>query len=322
VDLNFPKAELHLHLEGTIEPATLCELAKRRGLALTGTEVAARYRYGDFPGFLHAFKWVTEFLQTPEDYETVARRALEKLHEQNVRYAEIYFSAGICCRRNIAVEPVLDALDQARREAEQAWGIRVQWILDAVRQFGPEAAERVARLAAQARHLQVVGIGLGGDEERGAPALFRRVYDIARGEGLRVVAHAGETTGPEFIWDAIEHLGAERIGHGVSAVCDARLIAYLKERQIPIEVCVTSNYGTGVVAEGAEHPVRKMFDAGLLLVINSDDPAMFATSLNDEYRRLLERHGFSEAEVRLLARNSFQAAFLPQPEKDRFASLW
>ena len=318
VNLDFPKAELHLHLEGTIEPATACELARRCGASLAEEEVVERYRYSDFLGFLQAFKWVTSYLKTPEDYGIVAYRALEKLHTQNVRYAEIYFSAGICLWKGLEVEPILEALEEARRRAEETWGIRAQWIFDAVRQFGEEAAESVARLAARLKHRHVVGIGLGGEEEQGPPAAFRRVYEAARAEGLHLCVHAGETTGPESIWEAIRELGAERIGHGVSAVCDPGLMEYLREQQIPIEVCVTSNYATGVVEPEEEHPARRMFDAGLMVVINSDDPAMFHTSLNGEYARLIEKHGFSEEEVRKLARNSFQASFLAPEEKNGF----
>jgi aminodeoxyfutalosine deaminase len=312
VRLDFPKAELHLHLEGTIEPATVCELAGRCGTRLAENEVAEHYRYRDFLGFLQAFKWVTDFLRAPEDYGLVALRALERLHEQTVRYAEIYFSAGICLWKNIEVEPIVEALEEARRRAEETWGIRARWIFDAVRQFGPDEAERVARLAVRLRDQHVIGIGLGGDEARGAPAAFRRVYEMARAEGLRLSVHAGETTGPESIWGALRELGAERIGHGLSAMCDSALVEYLKERQIPIEVCVTSNYATGAAPAGTEHPVRRMFEAGLMLVVNSDDPTMFQTSLNEEYRRWNERHGFSEAELRELARNSFRAAFLAE----------
>ena len=315
MDLGFPKAELHLHLEGTIEPPTLCELASRRGLVLSEAEVEAKYRYSDFLGFLQAFKWVTQYLQTPEDYGIVAYRMLEKLHAQNVRYAEVYFSAGICCWRGLEVEPIFDALEDARQRAEAGWGIRAKWIFDAVRQFGVEAAGRVFRLAAKLQDRNVVGIGIGGDERKGEPALFEQLYASARADGLRLVAHAGENTGPEFIWASVEKLGAERIGHGVSTVEDPALVEYLRETQIPIEVCVTSNYATGVVAAGAEHPVRRMFDAGLMVVINSDDPAMFGATLADEYQRLARRHGFTEAELRELARNSFRAAFLPEEEK-------
>jgi aminodeoxyfutalosine deaminase len=324
VDLNFPKAELHLHLEGTVEPETLQELAARHGMEAGGwtlAEIARRYQYEDFLGFLSAFKWVTQHLCTPEDYGLVTRRLLEKLAAQNVRYAEIYFSAGICRWKKMPVEPVYEAIEAARREAEPRLGIRARWIFDAVRQFGPEEAEEVVRLAVKYREQGAVGIGIGGDEIQGPPEMFRRAYAMARAEGLRLTVHAGETAGPESIWGALRELGAERIGHGVAAVRDPELMAHLKERQIPVEVNVTSNYCTGAIAAGAEHPVRRMFEAGLSLVINSDDPAMFHTSINAEYARLVERHGFSEAEVRELARNSFQAAFLSEAEKAEYLGL-
>jgi adenosine deaminase/aminodeoxyfutalosine deaminase len=317
VDLNFPKAELHLHLEGTVEPETLRELAGEWTVA----EIVRRYQYEDFRGFLDAFKWVTQHLRTPEDYALVTRRLLEKLAAQNVRYAEIYFSAGICRWKKMPVEPIYEAIEAARREAEPRLGIRARWIFDAVRQFGPEEAEEVVRLAVKYREHGAVGIGIGGDEAQGPPEMFRRAYDMARTEGLRLTVHAGETTGPASIWGALRELGAERIGHGVTAVQDPELMAYLKEHQIPVEVNVTSNYCTGAVAAVAEHPVRRMFEAGLSLVINSDDPAMFHTSINAEYARLVERHGFSEAEVRELARNSFQAAFLSDAEKAEYLGL-
>ena len=318
---SFPKAELHLHLEGTIEPETLRALARRHGLpsaALADVEIADRYRYSDFLGFLMAFKWVCSHLQTPEDYGLAACRALERLHAQHVRYAEIFFSAGICLRKKMPVERIFEALDDARRRAEQAWGIRAQWIFDAVRQFGPEAAEEVIRLAIRFRDRRVVGIGLGGDEAQAGPGLFRRAYEMARAEGLRLTVHAGETAGPESIWGAIHDLGAERIGHGVSAVSDPRLLEFLRESQIPVEVCVTSNYATGAVVRGAEHLVRRLFDEGVLVVINSDDPAMFGAGINAEYARLAEWHGFNRPELLDLARNSFRAAFLPQAERDLY----
>lgn len=323
VDLSFPKAELHLHLEGAVEPDTLRELARRHEMpaaSMTDAALAERYQYDNFPGFLRAFQWVTEHLQTPQDYALVTECLLKRLRAEGVVYAEVYFSAGICLKRGMAVEPIYEALAEAGRRD----GIRVQWIFDVVRQFGVEAAAKVTRLAVKYRDRGVVGIGIGGDEEQGPPKMFRPVYETARAEGLRLTAHAGETTGPETIWDSLRELGAERIGHGCSAVEDPELMAYLRERQIPIEVAVTSNYATGAVEEGAEHPVRRMVEAGLLVVINSDDPAMFHTTLSQEYARLVEWQGFTAEEVRRLARNGFRAAFLPEGDKQRYlnSEMW
>jgi adenosine deaminase/aminodeoxyfutalosine deaminase len=304
MDWSFPKAELHLHLEGSLETDTLGELARRHGLPPPPADL---YRYHDFLEFLIAFKEVTRHLLGPEDYALATDRLLARLREQNVVHAEIYFSAGICRRKGMEVDPIYQAIRDASRAAD---GLRVGWIFDAVRQFGAEAAEEVVRLAARYRDQGVVGIGIGGSEQDGPPRSFRRAFEMARAEGLRLTAHAGETTGPETIWETLRELGPDRIGHGTSAVRDPQLMAYLRDRQIPIEVSVTSNYATGAVAPGDQHPVRRMVDEGLLVVINSDDPAMFQTSLTEEYRRLVQRHGFSENEVRQLAANAFQAAFL------------
>jgi adenosine deaminase/aminodeoxyfutalosine deaminase len=303
MDLSFPKAELHLHLEGAIDLVTLSELARRHGMPEPPADL---YQYDDFLGFLGAFKQVTLHLRTPEDYALAAERLLERLAGENVRYAEIYYSAGICLRKGMEVGAIYEALAEAGRQAP----LEVRWIFDAVRQFGPEAAAEVTRWAVKCRDRGVVGIGIGGDEAEGLPRLFRRAYEMARAEGLRLTAHAGETTGPETIWETIRELGVDRIGHGCSAVQDPELMAYLRERQIPLEVSVTSNYATGAVAAGAEHPVRRMFEEGLRVVINTDDPEMFHTTLSEEYRRLVERHGFTETEVRRLARNAFDAAFV------------
>jgi len=301
VDFAFPKAELHLHLEGAVEMETLRELAARHGLHEPPADL---YQYDSFLGFLMAFKRVCDHLRGPEDYALATRRLLERLRGEGVVYAEVYFSAGTCLLKKMEVGPVFDAI-----RAEEAPGLRVHWIFDAVRQFGAEAAEEVARLAARYRDRGVVAIGIGGSEEDGPPRLFRRVYEQARAEGLRLTAHAGETTGPEAVWETIRELGPDRIGHGCSVVQDPVLVEYLRERQIPIEVSVTSNYATGAVV--GEHPVRRMFDAGLLVVINTDDPAMFSSTLTGEYRRLVERHGFTQGEVRRLAGNAFRAAFAP-----------
>ncbi len=308
MDLSFPKAELHLHLEGSVEIETLRELARRHGMPPPPGNL---YHYAGFLSFLMAFKQVALHLRTPEDYALVTERLLERLRRDNVVYAEIYFSAGICLKKGQPAGAIFEAIADAGRRAEERCGVRSRWIFDAVRQFGPEAAEEVVRLAARYRDRGVVAIGIGGDEEAGPPASFRRAYEMARSEGLRLTAHAGETTGPETIWSTVRDLGVDRIGHGCSAVRDAALVDYLRERQIPIEVSVTSNYATGAVAAGAEHPVRRMVDAGLVVTLNTDDPAMFQTTLTEEYRRLVDRHGFTESEVLELAGNAFRAAFLP-----------
>ena len=313
-----PKAELHLHLEGTIAPETLAELSTRRGAAvpLTREAVEALYRYTDFSGFLLAFKAITEQLQSAEDYELVTMRMLERLHRQGVVHAEVYVSVGVVYYwRRTEFEPLFTGMERARQAAEARWGITCYWIFDAVRHFGPEAAARVFRKAAEMRrqHPSIVGIGIGGDERRTGAEPFRELYAEARDAGLRLTAHAGETVGPDGIWGAI-NIGAERIGHALSAIEDPELLAILAERQIPLEICVTSNMRTASCPSLAEHPVRSYFDGGLMVTVNSDDPALFGSDLESEYRLLAREFEFTREQLRELAANSIEASFL-SPER-------
>lgn len=297
---SLPKAELHLHLEGSIAPETLMELAPD----VDRTEIEARHRFRDFAGFIETFKWVTGFLQSPEDYGLITRRLLESLARQNVRYVEITLSAGVVIWRRQDFAVVYEAV----RRAAAGSAITVFWILDAIRHFGPEHAMEVARLAAERAHDGVVAFGIGGDEARGPADWFGDVFAFARSQGLRLTAHAGETCGPEAVWKALE-IGAERIGHGISSVLDPALLRHLRDRGIPLEICVSSNVATGAVGSLSEHPLRRIYDAGVPIVINSDDPAIFGCTLAGEYELAREQFGFTDEELAKLARNSFQYAF-------------
>lgn len=328
-----PKAELHLHLEGSVDPATLVELSRRyhtplptennrydvtgSGDALTEDDVRRLYSYKDFDGFLMAFKSVTERLRAPEDYELVTYRLMQKLRQQNVMHAEVYVSVGVIRWRGQPVEPLFEGMERGRERGQRDFGISLLWIFDAVRHFGPEAAAEVFDLAARLRERNVVGIGLGGDEARGPAEKFRDLYKKAADNGLRLTVHAGETTGPESVWGAL-NIGAERIGHGLAAAQDPELMEVMAEKQVPVEVCISSNLRTRACRELAEHPVRKFFDQGLMVTLNTDDPAMFQTSLNKEYELAQQEFGFSDEHVRELARNSFEASFLPVEKKLRF----
>jgi adenosine deaminase/aminodeoxyfutalosine deaminase len=313
-----PKAELHLHLEGTVMPDTLVELSRRHNTApLTLEEACALYRYTDFAGFLMAFKAVTDRLRTPEDYELIAWRMLKRLAAQGIVHAEVYIAVGVVYYWGRSeFEPLFAGLERARKRAEQDFGITIYWIFDAVRHFGVEAAARVFRKAAEMRaeHPSIIGIGIGGDERRASPDLFRDIYAEAHAAGLRLTAHAGESSGPEGIWGAI-NIGAERIGHGLTAIDDPELIGILAERQIPIEVCITSNLRTGCCHPLTTHPVRSYFDAGLMITLNSDDPAMFASDLTDEYTLARNEFSFTNEHLRELAANSIEASFLPAERK-------
>lgn len=328
-----PKCELHLHLEGSVDPPTLAELSRLHnvplptennrysvagsGDVLSEADVQKLYSYSDFNGFMMAFKAVTERLREPEDYELIVYRLMQTLARQNVLHAEVYVSVGVIHWRGQEFEPIFEGLESGRRRGERDFGLSLLWIFDAVRHFGVEAADKVFALAARLRHRNVVGIGIGGVEERGPAENFKEIYRRAAAQGLRLTAHAGETTGPESIWAAL-NVGAERIGHGISAVRDPELMEVLAQRQTPVEVCISSNLRTGVCASHAAHPVKAMFENGLMVTLNSDDPAMFQTSLSQEYELAQREFGFSEEQMREIARNSFEAAFLPADKKIQF----
>jgi adenosine deaminase len=321
----WPKAELHLHLEGSIEPLTVVELAERHGVNLTPQEVAARYRFEDFLGFLEAFKWITTLLQEPTDYALIARRLAESLRGQNVVYAEVTVSAGVMLRRHQNVAANFAALRSAAEQAA-AGSLRLQWIFDATRQFGAGKALEVARLASEHRAAGVVAFGLGGDELALPASDFLGAYEFARSQGLHALVHAGEVGGADEVRRAVELLGAERIGHGIAAVQDHEVTALLADRRIPLEVCPTSNLRTGALgritgnslAGLPEHPVADLFFAGVPVTLSTDDPAMFETNLVQEY----EAAASAGLEIRELIRvneQAFESAFLP--EADRKALL-
>jgi aminodeoxyfutalosine deaminase len=318
---SLPKAELHLHLEGSIDPPTLLELKKRHGKKGTLSEIEQLYRYKDFTGFLMAFKAVTEELQTPEDYELITYRLMEKLKADNVLHAEVYVSVGVCLWRKQDFSAIFKGLERGRERGEHDFGVSLLWIFDAVRQFGADKAQHVAELAVLLRTPSVIGFGIGGDERQAAPELFRDVYTYAANNGLRLTAHAGETAGPGSVWGAL-NLPAERIGHGLTAWQDPELVEELSTRQIPVEICITSNLRTGVCPTIAEHPVRNYFDQGVMVTLNTDDPAMFATSLSREYQLAQDTFGFTDEHLRELARNSFEASFLPAEKKLKFLDIF
>ncbi|PYV87036.1 MAG: adenosine deaminase [Acidobacteria bacterium] len=316
-----PKAELHLHLEGSIEPSTLLELKRRHGQHAIPEEVDRLYQFQDFTGFLMAFKGITENLQSPDDYELITYRLMERLKTENVLHAEVFVSVGVCLWRVQDFPLIFEALDRARLRGEKDFGVSLLWIFDAVRQFGPEAAMRVFEIAARYKDRGVVGIGIGGDEMKAPPELFRQAYAWASDHGLRLTAHAGENAGPDSIWGAL-NLRAERIGHGLSAARDPELLEELAVRQIPIDVCLTSNLRTACCRSLADHPIRSYFDRGLMITLNTDDPGMFRTTLSREYRLAQNSFGFNDEHLRELARNSFEASFLPAEQKLFFLNLF
>ena len=329
-----PKAELHLHLEGTIDPATLAELSQRvdtgPGAApLTLEDAEALYQYTDFSGFLEAFKAVTRRLRGANEYELAAYRMIQQLAEQGVVHAEVYISVGVVYfwrKEEDAADPqlfekIFAGLERARERGQRDFGVTLYWIFDAVRHFSVPEAERVFRLAARMKeqYSSIIGIGLGGDERVAASRPFQAMYAAAAASGLRLTNHAGETTGPEAIWEALS-IGSERLGHALSAIRDPELIEELHKRQIPLELNPSSNMRTGVCPSFSAHPLRQYFDAGLLVTLNSDDPAFFGSSVENEYRLAHTIQGFTTAELKQLAANSFRASFLPEEAKQQWIS--
>jgi aminodeoxyfutalosine deaminase len=316
-----PKAELHLHLEGSIRPETAVELAARHGTKLTPEEVVARYNYADFAGFIDVFKWVTSFLRDPGDYALITRKLLEELQRQNVVYAEITISTGVMLRRMQNVEANFAAI----RETSQIVSfnrLRTAWIFDAARQFGADSAKEVSRWACKLHKSGVIALGMGGDELAFPAVNFRAAFDLAREEGLHILCHAGEIGGPEAVREAVEILGAERIGHGIAVMHDPALAEMLALRRIVLENCPTSNLCTGALAKQigkpsaslADHPLPKFIERGLAVVLSSDDPALFHTDLLSEYAHA-ESLGLSKQQLLQLAEQSFNSAFLPPLDK-------
>lgn len=294
------RAELHVHLEGAVAPSTLRELDP----ALTGEQIERELSYSDFDGFIRAYVWVNRKLRTPADYALVARRLFEQLAAQGVCYAEVIVSAGVILWKKQDLAAVFDAL-----AAEAARSpVPVRWILDATRQWGALAAKPVFEFAAANRHRGVAGIGLGGFEELGPARWFTKLFEDARGAGLRLTCHAGETTNAQSVWDALV-IGAERIGHGIRAVEDPRLMEELRSRDIPLEICISSNVRTGAVLSLEQHPVRRLFDAGVPIVLNTDDPALFDCTLEGEYALAAQRFGFTPEQLEQVAANSLRYAF-------------
>ena len=313
-----PKAELHLHLEGSITPETLLELSLRNDPApLTLAAARAVYSYSDFPSFLMSFKAVTERLHSPADYETITYNMLRDLAAQGVRHAEAYISIGILYHFDrLDVHEVMAAIERGRTRGEADFNISLLWIIDAVRHFGITECARVFTKAAALQHQypSVVGVGIGGDEARGPAQDFRDLYAEAKAAGLRLTCHAGENTGPQSIWAAV-NIGAERIGHALSAREDPDLIQVLAERQIPLELNITSNVRTGCCHAVDAHPVKLYFEEGLMVTLNSDDPPFFGANLLDEYLLAHRTFEFPLDQLRELAANSIEASFLPPDRK-------
>jgi adenosine deaminase len=314
-----PKTELHLHLEGAIPERVFLSLIHKYGDADQVPDAVAleeRLQYRDFAHFLASWIWMTGYLREAEDFTRVARAVAARLAAQGVRYAEVFYSPSLFLRHGLTVQGITTAVRAGFDSAEASPRIRL--ILDLSRNEGPElglmCVEQAAEVATEA---DVVGLGLGGPELEFPPEPYAGVYRRAAQLGLHRVAHAGEAAGPESVWGALRALGAERIGHGVRSIEDPELVTHLCEQQIPLEVCPTSNLRTGVVASIDQHPIRRLFDAGVRITLSSDDPTFFGADILDEYRLLREVLEFSDRELLQIARTGFESAFVTDDERAR-----
>jgi aminodeoxyfutalosine deaminase len=315
-----PKAELHVHLEGSILPKTLFELAIRNGIQLPAEDEAGLeqiYQFKDFGQFLDTYMLISNCLRTVDDYRLIAYEFGKECARQNIRYAEVTFTIETNSRLSgLPWQEILGGLNAGREQAHKEYGVWWQWVFDIVRNL-PETQAQVLEICLAAREQGVIAIGLGGMEDGFPPELFTETFELAESGNLHRVPHAGEISGPQSIWSAINLLHAERIGHGVRSIEDPRLVETLVEKQIPLEVCLTSNVCLKVYPDYVHHPLRQLWDAGLLISLGSDDPPMFGTDLNHEYQNLVKYYHFSQAELEQISLNGIRASFLSQGEKER-----
>ncbi|MEV4765564.1 adenosine deaminase [Micromonospora chokoriensis] len=319
-----PKVELHVHHVGSASPRIVAELAARHEgrtpVPADPEALASYFEFRDFAHFVEVYLSVVDLIRDPEDVWILTHEVARELARQQVRYAELTITPYSHVRRGIPAPAFCEAIEDARQRALADFGLELRWCFDIPGEAGLPAAEETLRIALDERPAGLVSFGLGGPEIGVPRPQFRPYFDQARAAGLRSVPHAGETTGPQTIWDALNELGAERIGHGISAAQDPELLTYLAERQIGMEVCPTSNVRTRAVANLDEHPLRQLVDAGLLVTINSDDPPMFGTTLNDEYAVAARLLGADREGVAGLARNAVTASFLDAVGKQRITA--
>ncbi|HKF35364.1 MAG TPA: adenosine deaminase [Ktedonobacteraceae bacterium] len=326
-----PKAELHVHLEGSIQPATLLILAQRNGVELPAQSVAElqdSFIFRDFNHFIEIYVQISSCLKSSEDYELIAYEFGASMAQQNVRYAEVTFSPSTH-RYTIGIphDTYFGGLTQGRERARAEFGVEMRWVFDIVRDVKDQARNRMradytTSVAIEGKHDGVVALGLGGGEVGNPPEQYASWFEKALGAGLHSVPHAGETAGPASVWGALKTLGAERIGHGVRAIEDAALVAYLAERRIPLEVCPTSNVRVGGYASYAEHPLPRLKAAGVPVTINSDDPPLFNTTLNDEVKLLADPFNFDLDEINEILLNGVRYSFLPEEKKQAMVATF
>lgn len=317
-----PKVELHIHLEGSVQPTTLLELARKNDIALPARdqrEVTDYFQFRDFSHFLDVYMAVCECLRSPGDFARIVEELGEQAAAQNIRYLEVHFNPESHVRkRGVPFTAMLEGMNRGRMVARDRFGIELRWIADGIRDAEPgpiSVMQTVDWISGLSPTDGVVALGLGGDELGHPPSDFVAAFAKARAAGLHTVAHAGETTGPETIWSSLHDLHVERIGHGVRAVEDPALLSHLAKTGIPLEICPTSNIRTRVVEGVADHQIRRLDDAGVRVTLSTDDPALFGCTLSDEYRILVRDFGYQVDDVKRISMNAVEASFLAPEEK-------
>src|SRR6478609_6509542 len=315
-----PKAELHVHHVGSASPRIVSELATRHPGAVPSDPEALTefFAFRDFAHFIEVYLAVVDLIRTPEDVRLLTYEIAREMAEvQQVRYAELTVTPHTSVLTGIPIEAFTEAIEDARVAAERDLGIVLRWIYDIPGEFGVPAADATLGYALDHGPESLIGFGLGGPEVGVPRPQFESHFAAARAAGLRSIPHAGETTGPQTVWDALRHLGAERIGHGTSSAQDPALLAHLAEHRIPLEVCPSSNIATRAVATLEEHPLRTFVDAGVVVTINSDDPPMFGTTLNREYQIAADLLDLDESGLAEIARTAIRVSFAPEDVKSR-----
>ena len=319
-----PKAELHLHIEGTLEPELMFEMASRNRVHLpyqSPEQVRKAYEFSDLQSFLDIYYQGTRVLLHDRDFYDLAWAYLKKAHEQNVRHAEVFFDPQAHTERGIPIRAIIDGLDQAFQDGERQFGISSKLILSFLRHLSGDHAMKTFQDALPFRD-RFAGVGLDSSERDHPPEKFTSVFARAREEGLFVVAHAGEEGPPDYVWQALDALRASRIDHGVRCIEDPALVDRLRAERVPLTVCPLSNVKLRVFDAIENHNLRQLLSAGLCVTINSDDPAYFGGYINENFLAVHEAFDLTKDELCTLARNSFEAAFLPDSEKTRiFAEL-
>lgn len=315
-----PKAELHVHLEGSILPGTLLTLAKRNGVALPADTVEGLrewFRFRDFPHFVEIYVAITRCLRTADDYELIAHEFGAEMARQQVRYAEATFTPGTHHTLGVPFDVYFTGLTRGKERARADFGVEIAWIFDIVRDVEDrQHAEYTLWAAQQGQQNGVIALGLGGYEAPHPPDAFAPWFERAREAGLHTIPHAGETGGPDSVWSAIRKLGAERLGHGVRSMEDPTLVEYLAESGIPLEVCPTSNIRLGLFNSVEDHPLRRLYEAGVAITINSDDPPLFNTTLNDEVALLHTGFGLDIEDIDRIILNGVLYSCLPPERKE------